>query len=108
MGSIGDLLMKTGKYQQAVEAYERALERMKGIRGCGPPLAMPGRRQVHMTRQRLPTFGRWNSIRQGHIWINKAKALTMLGRHEDAIHACSRQSLSMIRTLMHGCTRDSS
>ncbi|NMB78058.1 MAG: tetratricopeptide repeat protein [Methanomicrobiales archaeon] len=87
--TLGDYLMKAGKFQEATEAYERGLEIDPEQPEAWTTLG-EARRKLGCYDEALFAFQQALVITPDLVttWILHAKTLTILGRHEDALVSC--------------------
>ena len=87
--TLGDYLMKAGKFQKATEAYERGLEIDAEHPEAWTSLG-DARRKLGEYDEALYAYQQALVINPDLVatWILHAKTLTILGRHEDALVSC--------------------
>jgi tetratricopeptide (TPR) repeat protein len=89
--ALGDQFLKIGKYRQATEAYETALECDTGRAETWTSLG-DARKKLGVYDEALFAYEQALSLEPDRpaAWISHAKTLAMLGRYPEAILSCDR------------------
>lgn len=89
--ALGFLYMKTGKYRDAVDSFERYLDLEPDNARVWQALG-DARKKTGCYDEALSAYDRSLEIdpENSAAWINRAKDLVMLGDHEEAISSCNR------------------
>ena len=89
--ALGLLYMKTGRYRDAADSFERYLDLEPGNAGVWRALG-DARKKSGRYDEALSAYDQSLGIDPENpaAWINRAKNLVMLGKHEAAIDSCDR------------------
>jgi len=88
---LGDLYMKTGRYNDATELFERILE-TESENACAWQFLGDARKKSGVYDEALFAYEKSLEIEPENslVWINRAKVLVMMERHDEAIISCNR------------------
>jgi tetratricopeptide (TPR) repeat protein len=88
---IGNLSMKTGRYQQAAEAFRQALDLADGDSRVWNLLG-DAQRKRGLYEDAGAAYDRSLDLDPGAgpVWISRAKTFAMLGKYNEAIDACGQ------------------